>query len=147
MKDARVTTELLYEILTHKSIYKTPASNTKIMICCNKSEKVTAYSGDFVRKRLEKELNAVRSSRTSLRDTDDTSDDKMATLGNMGIAYSFDQGPYQVRLQYIQTHTHINTHLHIVTSFSLMNCVFSTSFAFPLFNVWILHTLTPFHYF
>lgn len=96
MKDARVTTELLYEILTHKSIHRSKGSRTQIMICCNKSEKVTAYSGDFVRKRLEKELNAVRSSRASLRDIDDSSDSRAVILGDMGLPYSFDQGPYQV---------------------------------------------------
>ena len=73
MKDARETGELLFEVLTHKQL-QGRGSMPPMLIACTKSDKVTAYSADFVRKRLEKELNSVRGSRASaLRDTDASS--------------------------------------------------------------------------
>ena len=64
MKEARETGELLFEVLTHKQLQGRGAM-PPMLIACTKSDKVTAYSADFVRKRLEKELSSVRGSRAS----------------------------------------------------------------------------------
>jgi hypothetical protein len=42
---------------------------TPYPLACNKSEKITAHPVEFVRKRLEKEIELLRASAGSLEDT------------------------------------------------------------------------------
>ena len=99
MKDARVTTELMYELLTHRQVARHAGRSTlRMLVCCNKSDKVTAYSADFIKKRLEKELNSIRKSRSTLRDTDDAGGPDAAAaagggdgLGGADEAFTFDR--------------------------------------------------------
>lgn len=96
MKDARVTTELMYELLTHRQVTRHAGRSTlRMLVCCNKSDKVTAYSAEFIKKRLEKELNSIRKSRSTLRDTDDAGGPDAANgrdgLGDASEAFTFDQ--------------------------------------------------------
>ena len=62
----RAVAEHLFEILSHPVVQK---RRCPIMIACNKSEKITAHPADFVRKRLEKEIEALRTTRGTLEDT------------------------------------------------------------------------------
>ena len=43
----------LYDILTKASVVK---KKIPLLICCNKSDKVTAHSKEFIRKQMEKEM-------------------------------------------------------------------------------------------
>lgn len=46
-------TEYLYDILTKASVVK---RKLPVLICCNKTDKVTAHTKEFIRKQLEKEM-------------------------------------------------------------------------------------------
>ena len=61
----RAVAEHLFEILSHPAVQK---RRCPIMIACNKSEKITAHPADFVRKRLEKEIEALRTTRGTLEE-------------------------------------------------------------------------------
>lgn len=43
----------LYDILTKSIVVK---KKVPVLICCNKTDKVTAHSKEFIRKQLEKEM-------------------------------------------------------------------------------------------
>ena len=43
----------LYDILTKASVVK---KKIPVLICCNKSDKVTAHTKEFIRKQMEKEV-------------------------------------------------------------------------------------------
>ncbi|CAN1310882.1 Signal recognition particle receptor subunit beta [Linum perenne] len=53
----------LYDILTKASVVK---KKVPVLICCNKTEKVTAHTKDFICKQLEKEMYDFDSSRFTL---------------------------------------------------------------------------------
>ncbi|KAH0763833.1 hypothetical protein KY290_019906 [Solanum tuberosum] len=48
--------EYLYEILTKASVVK---KNVLVLLICNKVDKVTAHTAEFIRKQLEKEINKL----------------------------------------------------------------------------------------
>ena len=47
----------LYDILTKASVVK---KKIPLLICCNKSDKVTAHSKEFIRKQMEKEMYGLK---------------------------------------------------------------------------------------
>jgi len=65
----RLVAERLRDLLAHPLLQK-KKRNFPILVACNKSEKITANPIDFIQKRLEKEIEALReSSGGALQDT------------------------------------------------------------------------------
>lgn len=85
LPNIRATSEYLYDILTKASVVM---QKIPILIVCNKTDKVTAHSKDFIRKQLEKEIDKLRSSRTAVSVADVTNE---YTLGVPGQAFTFSQ--------------------------------------------------------
>eukprot|EP00850_Spirogloea_muscicola_P005154 SM000023S07610 [mRNA] locus=s23:430569:431858:- [translate_table: standard] len=81
----RDNAEFLYELLTTKVVVK---RRIPVLLLCNKMDKVTAYSVDFIRKQLEKEIDKLRTSRSSISEADIGTDVK---LGVEGEAFKFTQ--------------------------------------------------------
>ncbi|KAK8614279.1 hypothetical protein V6N13_122643 [Hibiscus sabdariffa] len=77
--------EYLYDILTRASVVK---KKIPVLICCNKSDKVTAHTKDFIRKQLEKEIEKLRASRSAISAADISND---FTLGVPGEVFAFSQ--------------------------------------------------------
>jgi signal recognition particle receptor subunit beta len=70
------TAEELYEILTHPSISR---RRVPILVACNKMDiEAEAHSVDFIRRTLEKQLDAMRKTRTALSE-----ESKSAALGKL----------------------------------------------------------------
>ena len=81
----RAVAEHLFEILSHPAVQK---RRCPIMIACNKSEKITAHPADFVRKRLEKEIEALRTTRGTLEDT--VGESGAGAVGLDGAEFAFE---------------------------------------------------------
>lgn len=92
LPNCRAAAEYLYDILTKASVVK---KKIPLLIVCNKTEKVTAHSKDFIRKQLEKEIDKLRASRTVISDADITSE---YTLGQTGLPFAFSQCHNKVTL-------------------------------------------------
>lgn len=92
LPNCRSAAEYLYDILTKASVVK---KSIPLLIVCNKTEKVTAHSKDFIRKQLEKEIDKLRASRTVMSDADITSE---YTLGESGQPFTFSQCHNKVTL-------------------------------------------------
>ncbi|KAJ6805180.1 signal recognition particle receptor subunit beta-like [Iris pallida] len=75
----------LYDILIKASVVR---KKIPIVIVCNKTDKVTAHSKEFIRKQLEKEIDKLRTSRTAIS-TADISDEY--ALGVPGEPFTFTQ--------------------------------------------------------
>ncbi|CAA2982842.1 signal recognition particle receptor subunit beta-like [Olea europaea subsp. europaea] len=74
-----------YDILTKANVVK---EKIPLLLLCNKVDKVTAHKKDFIRKRLEKETDKLRISRTTLSTADIANE---YTLGVPGEAFGFSQ--------------------------------------------------------
>ncbi|KAG0491692.1 hypothetical protein HPP92_004733 [Vanilla planifolia] len=85
LPNCRVVAEYLYDILTMASVVK---KKIPVLILCNKTDKVTAHSKEFVRKQLEKEIDKLRTSRTAISAADVTTE---FALGVPGESFSFSQ--------------------------------------------------------
>ncbi|XP_044489951.1 signal recognition particle receptor subunit beta-like [Mangifera indica] len=85
LPNCRSASEYLYDILTKSIVVK---KKVPVLICCNKTDKVTAHSKEFIRKQLEKEIDKLRASRSAISEADVTSD---YTLGMAGEAFAFSQ--------------------------------------------------------
>ncbi|KAF9626674.1 hypothetical protein IFM89_038769 [Coptis chinensis] len=85
LPNCRGAAEYLYDILTKGSVVK---KKIPVLILCNKTDKVTAHTKEFIRKQLEKELDKLRTSRTALSEADITNE---FTLGVAGEPFSFPQ--------------------------------------------------------
>ncbi|XP_020578747.1 signal recognition particle receptor subunit beta-like isoform X2 [Phalaenopsis equestris] len=83
LPNCRTAAEYLYDILTKGTIVK---KKIPVLILCNKNDKVTAHSKEFIRKQLEKEIDKLRTSRTAISAADVTNE---YTLGLPGQAFSF----------------------------------------------------------
>lgn len=55
--DRREVAQFLFEILSDEHFQR---GKLPLMVACNKSEKLTAHTPDFIRKRLEREIEAAR---------------------------------------------------------------------------------------
>ncbi|KAH9313578.1 hypothetical protein KI387_022205, partial [Taxus chinensis] len=85
LPNSRVTAEYLYDVLTKALVVK---NKVPVLIVCNKVDKVTAHSMDFIRKQLEKEIDKLRASRSAISDADIAND---VTLGVTGQPFTFSQ--------------------------------------------------------
>ncbi|CAM8947227.1 unnamed protein product [Rhodiola kirilowii] len=83
LPNCRAASEYLYDILTKSSLAK---KKVPVFIFCNKMDKASAHSKEFIRKQLEKEIEKLRASRTAVSDADLTSE---ITLGIPGQPFAF----------------------------------------------------------
>lgn len=77
--------EFLFEILTNAIVFK---KKIPVLICCNKTDKVTAHTKDFIRKQLEKEIDKLRKLRNQVSEADIAND---ITLGVPTEPFGFSQ--------------------------------------------------------
>ncbi|KAK6776309.1 hypothetical protein RDI58_027310 [Solanum bulbocastanum] len=85
LPNCRPASEYLYEILTKASVVK---KKVPVLLLCNKVDKVTAHTAEFIRKQLEKEIDKLRTSRTAISDADISNE---YTLGVPGEPFAFSQ--------------------------------------------------------
>eukprot|EP00897_Mesotaenium_endlicherianum_P006380 jgi/Mesen1/5770/ME000292S04832 len=85
MPNLRANAEFLYEVLTKRMV---ASRKIPVLLACNKMDKVTAHSVDFIRKQLEKEIDKLRASRSAISDADLTSE---VLLGTEGESFKFTQ--------------------------------------------------------
>ncbi|KAK2981310.1 hypothetical protein RJ640_007011 [Escallonia rubra] len=85
LPNSRAASEYLYDILTKASVVK---RKIPLLILCDKVDKVTAHTKEFIRKQLEKEIDKLRASRTALSAADITNE---FTLGVPGETFAFSQ--------------------------------------------------------
>ncbi|EOY25233.1 Signal recognition particle receptor subunit beta isoform 1 [Theobroma cacao] len=85
LPNCRLASEYLYDILTKASVVK---KKIPVLICCNKTDKVTAHTKEFIRKQMEKEIDKLRASRSAISAADIAND---FTLGEPGEAFAFSQ--------------------------------------------------------
>lgn len=83
LPNCRAASEYLYDLLTKASVVK---KKIPVLILCNKTDKVTAHTKEFIRKQLEKEIDKLRTSRSAISDADISNE---FTLGEPGEAFSF----------------------------------------------------------
>ncbi|CAI9767928.1 unnamed protein product [Fraxinus pennsylvanica] len=85
LPNCRAASEYLYDILIKANVVK---KKIPLLLLCNKVDKVTAHTKDFIRKQLEKEIDKLRASRTTLSSADIANE---YTLGVPGEAFGFSQ--------------------------------------------------------
>eukprot|EP00268_Persea_americana_P011756 TRINITY_DN1494_c0_g1_i1.p1 TRINITY_DN1494_c0_g1~~TRINITY_DN1494_c0_g1_i1.p1 ORF type:complete len:270 (-),score=50.88 TRINITY_DN1494_c0_g1_i1:366-1175(-) len=85
LPNCRAAAEYLYDILTKATVVK---RKIPVLIVCNKTDKVSAHSKDFIRKQLEKEVDKLRATRTGASAADIADE---FTLGVSGEAFVFSQ--------------------------------------------------------
>ncbi|CAN6712321.1 unnamed protein product [Malus baccata var. baccata] len=85
LPNCRAASEYLYDILTKASVVR---KKIPVLILCNKTDKVTAHSKEFIRKQLEKEIDKLRASRSAVSTADLTNE---FTLGAPGERFAFSQ--------------------------------------------------------
>ncbi|KAG6530469.1 signal recognition particle receptor subunit beta-like [Zingiber officinale] len=83
LPNCRAAAEYLYDILTKMTVVK---QRIPILILCNKADKVTAHSKEFIRKQLEKEIDKLRALRSDIPTADLASEYK---FGVPGEAFNF----------------------------------------------------------
>ncbi|XP_066383168.1 uncharacterized protein [Miscanthus floridulus] len=67
LSSMQAVAEYLYDILTKATVVK---KKFPVLIFCNKTDKITAHSKEFIKKQLEKELNKLQESRTAISSAD-----------------------------------------------------------------------------
>ncbi|TYI91512.1 hypothetical protein E1A91_D03G197500v1 [Gossypium mustelinum] len=85
LPNCHLTSEYLYDILTKASVVK---KKIPVLICCNKNDKVTAHTKEFIRKQMEKEIDKLRASRSAISAADISND---FTLGVPEESFTFSQ--------------------------------------------------------
>ncbi|KAJ7300107.1 hypothetical protein O6H91_09G095100 [Diphasiastrum complanatum] len=85
MPNIRPTAEYLFEVLSKPLVVK---KKIPVLLVCNKMDKVTAHSMDFIRKQLEKEIDKLRTTQSSISEADLSSG---VFLGTQGEAFKFTQ--------------------------------------------------------
>ncbi|VAI84634.1 unnamed protein product [Triticum turgidum subsp. durum] len=85
LSSMQAAAEYMYDILTKATVVK---KRIPVLIFCNKTDKVTAHSKEFIKKQLEKEVNKLRESRNAISSAD-ISDE--VRLGLPGEAFNFSQ--------------------------------------------------------
>ena len=77
----------LFDILTNKSVLR---DRVPIFIACNKCDRMNAFSTDFIKKRLEKEIDVLLSTVGDLSDTKDDEENEVAlTTTPQGEPFKF----------------------------------------------------------
>ncbi|KAJ4900828.1 signal recognition particle binding [Raphanus sativus] len=81
--NCRAASEYLYDILTNANVVK---KKIPVLLCCNKTDKLTAHTKEFIRKQMEKEIEKLRASRSAVSTADIAND---FTIGIEGEVFSF----------------------------------------------------------
>ncbi|GJP42952.1 hypothetical protein CLOM_g2472 [Closterium sp. NIES-68] len=82
----RPNAEFLYELLSSAAVQR---RRVPVLLACNKMEKVTAHSVEFIRKQLEKEIEKLRSSRHSMASVGSSKDGASQGLALKGSGGTF----------------------------------------------------------
>uniref|UniRef100_A0A3B6I2J3 Signal recognition particle receptor subunit beta n=1 Tax=Triticum aestivum TaxID=4565 RepID=A0A3B6I2J3_WHEAT len=90
LSSVQAAAEYLYDILTKATVLK---KRVPVLIFCNKADKVTAHSKEFIKKQLEKEVNKLQESRNAISSADITDE---VQLGVPGEAFNLSQCPSKV---------------------------------------------------
>ncbi|XP_062110354.1 uncharacterized protein LOC133822135 [Humulus lupulus] len=85
LPSCRAASEYLYDVLTKASVV---TKKIPVLILCNKTDKVTAHTKEFIRKQMEKEIDKLRASRSAVSEADIANE---FTLGIPGEVFSFTQ--------------------------------------------------------
>eukprot|EP00958_Prasinococcus_capsulatus_P023488 scaffold3505_cov385-Prasinococcus_capsulatus_cf.AAC.4 len=92
------TSELLLELFTDPVLMR---KRVPVLVACNKTDRITAYSEAQVQKRLEREIQQLRSTREALTDTAEkgAKSDSLATKSKTkaGSTFKMDDAPLQVQ--------------------------------------------------
>ncbi|EFH59780.1 predicted protein, partial [Arabidopsis lyrata subsp. lyrata] len=83
LPNCRAASEYLYDILTNANVVKNKIS---VLLCCNKTDKLTAHTKEFIRKQMEKEIEKLRASRSAVSIADIAND---FSIGIEGEVFSF----------------------------------------------------------
>uniref|UniRef100_A0A1J3H3V5 Signal recognition particle receptor subunit beta n=1 Tax=Noccaea caerulescens TaxID=107243 RepID=A0A1J3H3V5_NOCCA len=83
LTNCRQASEYLYDILTNANVVK---KKIPVLLCCNKTDKLTAHTKEFIRKQMEKEIEKLRASRSEVSTADIAND---FTIGIEGEVFSF----------------------------------------------------------
>ncbi|KAL2343511.1 hypothetical protein Fmac_004796 [Flemingia macrophylla] len=85
LPNCRSASEYLYDLLTKGSVVK---KKIPVLILCNKTDKVTAHTKEFIRRQIEKEIDKLRASRSTISAADIANE---FSLGIPGEPFSFTQ--------------------------------------------------------
>ena len=85
LPNCRAASEYLYDLLTKGSVVR---KKIPVLILCNKTDKVTAHTKEFIRKQMEKEIDKLRASRSAISAADIANE---FTLGVPGEPFFFTQ--------------------------------------------------------
>jgi signal recognition particle receptor subunit beta len=85
MPHKEAAAEYLYDILTNKEVVR---RKIPLLLTCNKMDKVTAHSSNFIRGQLEKELNKLRKSRIAISAADVTSEIHLGVEGDSSFSFT-----------------------------------------------------------
>ncbi|KAL6956786.1 hypothetical protein U1Q18_017095 [Sarracenia purpurea var. burkii] len=85
LPNCHAASEYLYEILTRAIVIR---KEIPVLILCNKGDKVTAHTKEFIRKQLEKEIEKLRVARTAVSAADIANE---YMLGVLGETFAFSQ--------------------------------------------------------
>jgi signal recognition particle receptor subunit beta len=88
----RGAADMLYDVLGNPTVQK---GRVPLLVACNKMDLSSAHTAEFTRKRLEKEMEILRSSRASMQDTTTArggsgSGAAAASIGKPGQPFSFE---------------------------------------------------------
>ena len=81
----RAVAEHLFAIVSDPVVQR---RRLPILVACNKSEKITAHPVEFIKKRLEKEIEALRQTTGTLADT--SGGEGAAAIGKPGVEFKFE---------------------------------------------------------
>eukprot|EP00898_Chlorokybus_atmophyticus_P000229 jgi/Chlat1/1206/Chrsp115S00739 len=99
LPNSRSIAERMYELLTNRSIHK---RRIPLLVACNKMDNLNAHTVEFIRKRLEKELDQLRSTKNTLSEASTAavraagSSSGEVYLGSKTEAFKFSQLPNKV---------------------------------------------------
>lgn len=84
----RAVAEQLFDVLSHPTLQR---RRVPVLLACNKSEKITAHPVEFIRKRLQKEIELLRATAGTLEDTAGASGKGSgAVIGKDGEEFQFE---------------------------------------------------------
>ena len=82
---SRAVAEHLFAVVSDPVVQR---RRLPVLVACNKSEKITAHPVEFIKKRLEKEIEALRQTTGTLADTSGAA--AAAAVGKPGVEFKFE---------------------------------------------------------
>jgi len=106
VREVRDAAEFLYDVFANKTMMKNKVS---ILIACNKQDVPTAKSCTVIKSQLEKELNALRKTRSAaLLDMDDYASSKNQDIGKSGQDFEFSH-VHPIKVSFCECSLHSTT--------------------------------------